>query len=364
MSSLVVMSILVLPFCHKDRVLRLGVLINLSGPGGRAGRYIRDGVLFAAGKMMCSIKYLVFIGDYDESDSELKKKIDELYAKGVRIFIGPVTSHAALVALNHSESSNKKILFIVPYAATTKLSKRKDFFVRTCIDNRAFVKAFLNWIKRRNINRVFVFWDTVNPEFTLDILDNLKQKGIALGSFAFSSKGNFAERLPDAIKAVFHYKPQVVLFLARTRETAILCQKLRDEGFQGKFVATIWAQTPDLIKWGGRAVEGLTIISFVRASYSNPEYQRFSREFESKAGYRLNARAVRAVEAVEILCDAIHSLNSIDFKNIYKKLINHHFRTLMDEIYIDEYGDAKRPVYEITVKRGKFITEGILLDEH
>jgi len=363
-SLFVVGTILTLPFCHEDEVLRLGVLVNLSGPGGRAGRYIRDGVLFAAERIPSPFKYLVFIGDYDETDFKLERRIDELYAKGVRVFIGPVTSHAALVALRHTESSNEKALFIVPYAATTRLSERKDFFVRTCVDDRLFVKAFDKWLKKNGLNRVFVFADAINPEFTFDILENLKGIPLNLRSFTFNSRENFEKKLSLGVKAVLDYKPQVVLFLSRTRETVILCQKLRLQGFKGRFVATVWSQTPELIKWGAEAVEGLTIISFVKASYSNAEYKKLSKEFKHKAGYKLNARAVRAVEAVQILSDVLRKLRSTDFHKIYSSLLNRRFNTIMGQLYIDEYGDAERPIYETVVENGDFVTKGILVNEY
>ncbi|GEM_PF-3411430 len=363
-SLLVVGVILTLPFCHKDDVLRLGLLINLSGPGGRAGRYIRDGVLFATEKMVSPYKYLVFIGDYDETDFKLKKRIDELYAKGVRIFIGPVTSHAALVALKHAESSKEKALFIVPYAATTKLSRRKDYLVRTCVDNGLFGKAFDRWLKQKGLKKVFVILDTVNPEFTFDILRSLRSLGIVADSFAFNSREDFESRLSAAVRAVFDSQPDVVLFLTRTRETVILSQKLRSSNFKGVLAATVWAQTPELIKWGGEAVEGLTIISFVRACYSNPEYIKLSEEFRRKAGYRLNARAVRALEAVEILSKVLREADSTDFRKVYQLLLNRRFSTIMGKVYIDEYGDAQRPVYETVVEKGRFVTKRVLLDEY
>ncbi len=344
-------------YYRKRKTVSIGLLVNLSGPGGKAGRYIRDGFLFAIGmqkrlKLKCPLEFRVFIGDYDESDDLLKRKIDELYKKGVKIFVGPVTSHSSYIALSHAEKTGKNLLLITPYTATTKLSGRKDCFVRTSPDNHLFVKALHNWLQKKGIRSLAVVMDISNPEFVFDIYRALEKEGLKPYPFKVNSK-NFKVPL-ELLEFLKNEKVPVVLFLTKTRETVLLAQKLRDEGYRGSFVATVWAQTPELVKWGGSAVEGLTIISFVKPRYNNPIYRLYDATFYKLSGYHLNARAVRTVEVVQVLCKALREARSGDPKKVLTSLVGKHYDTIMGRLFINEYGDAERPFYEIRVGSGEF----------
>ena len=348
----------------EGKAIPVALLVNLSGPGGKAGRYIRDGFLFAIGMqktLKCPLEFKIFIGDYDESDELLRKKIDELYEKGVRIFIGPVTSHSSYIALSHIERTHKNLLLLTPYTTTTKLSDRDDCFVRTSADNRLFVKALCNWLREKGANSLAIVMDVSNPEFVFDIYGALKKEGIKLHPFKVSSK-NFSIPL-ELLEFLKSKKVPVVLFLTKTRETVLLAQKLRNEGYKGSFVATVWAQTPELIKWGGDAVEGLTIISFVKPRYNNPIYKLYDSSFYKLSGYHLNSRAVRTVEVVQVLCKALREARSKEPQKVLASLVNKHYNTIMGELFINRYGDAERPFYEIKIGNGEFHVVREILNE-
>ena len=351
---------------RKASEIKIGLLVNLSGPGGKAGRYIRDGFLFETER--CRLRLNPLVGDYDESDETLKKRIDELYEQGVRIFLGPVTSHSTRVAVKYAEETGKDLVIISPYSATTKLSQREDVFIRTCIDNNYFTKALIRWLKRNGIKSLFAIADTINPEFTLDILDRVLKTAprnqIEVAWITINSKREL--KLKEIVEKASPY--QAILLLTRTRESAIIAQKLRSAGYTGRFVATVWSQIPELIEWGGKAVEGLTIISFVKPKYSSSKFKTYDKIFRQKAGYPLNARAVRAIEATEILCSTLEELNKRGENptpaNVLKHLTNRGYRTIMDSVFIDRYGDAFRPVYEISIEGGAFKLTGAILYEH
>ncbi len=254
LATFLVAIVLFLVYRYETRKIRIPIalLINLTGPGGKAGRYIRDGAIFAAEHLRpdnCPIQPQLLLADYDESDQKLKETISRLYREGVHIFLGPVTSHASVVAVNYSHQKNLNVVFITPYAATSKLTGKKDNFIRTSVDNIRFSKAFIKWAKKNGLHKVAVVADTINCEFSIDIYKNINRLlGKNLPLVAFNSKEKFNPTL--IATHLLSSKPDVILIVAKSRETAIICQKLRSMGYRGRFVATIWAQTPELIKWG------------------------------------------------------------------------------------------------------------------
>ncbi len=352
---------------------RVGVLVNLSGAGGKAQSYIRDGVIFQIDRMKrlgCEFNLLPVVADYGGSDDKLKSALDKLYSQGVWLVVGPVTSHSSVVALNYVERTRKKIVFVSPYTATTKLSGRKDSFIRTCVDNRVFAKALLRWMEIKGFNRIFVVVDMINPDFTMDIYLQLKKlslsKKISLKAYMFNSGSRFD---PYSIsREALGFSSDVVLLLARSRESAFITQALRLLGYEGEIVGTIWNQTPDYIKWSGKFGEGAKILTFIKPSYDNEDYRRVALEFYNKMGYRLNAKAIRAVEATQILCKTLKVLvssgNEVTYENFLDSVVDRKFSTVMDGLYIDSYGDAKRPVYLLKVELGRFVVERVLLNEH
>ena len=357
----------------KKPPFKIGVLVNLSGAGGKAGTYIRDGVLFQIAKVRkkgCKLNLTPVVVDYDEDDEKLKESLDKLYSEGIWLVLGPITSHASVVAVGYAERTGKKMVFVSPYTATTKLSGRKDGFVRTCIDNRMYVKALAAWMNQESFERVYVVVDMINPDFTMDIFLQLKKlassKGFSVDAYMFNSKSRFDPH--DIAGKALSFSPDVVLLLTRSRESAFITQALRLKGFQGEIVGTIWTQTPDYIRWSGRFGQNAKIISFVKPSYNNTEYEDIALEFSERMGYRLNARAVRAIEATQILCKTLKGMvasgKDINYENFIASIVDREFHTVMDGLYIDGYGDAKRPVFLLKVDSGRFLVERILLNEH
>ena len=351
---------------------RVAVLVNLSGPGGKAGRYIRDGILYAMEEESrgCPVKFVPVVKDYDETDEKLKECIDELLEEGVWVALGPVTSRASRVAVSHLREKGWGLMLLTAYAATTELSGKKDLFIRTSVDNALFVKALERWMEKSGVKRLFVVVDEVNPDFAVDIYRNIEKDAHGalrledLEAVSFNSKKEMD--FDRIVERVLKASPDAVLLITRSRETAILAKKLRDKGYKKYLVGTIWTQTPDLIRWGGDAVEGFVVISFVSPSYNTPVFERLSRGFKKRMGYPLNARAIRAVELVQVLCSAVKRVYAsggrLSLETLASSILGHCFNgTVMGRVCIDENGDAVRPVFESVVERGRFVKKGVLI---
>ncbi len=140
--------------------------------------------------------------------------------------------------------------------------------------------------------------------------------------------------------------------------TAVAAQKLRGLNFSAPLIATIWAQSPELLRIGGPAMEGLSMVSFVDPDNKRPEYLQFSRELKEKFQKTATARADRSYEMVQILADALKRCKTIDAQSLKAAMLQGEYQTLLGPLKFDTYGDVIRPVYEIMVRDGKFANGG------
>lgn len=138
--------------------------------------------------------------------------------------------------------------------------------------------------------------------------------------------------------------------------TGVALQKLTNSGYKGLYVATLWAQTPELLRYGGRAVEGLQIVSFIRPDNHSPQWLLFSEKMEAQFEKKATARSVRAYELIMILADALRRCPSVTPAELKQALLAGDYQTLMGQVHFDEFGDVKRPVYQIIVRDGAFCT--------
>ncbi len=90
--------------------------------------------------------------------------------------------------------------------------------------------------------------------------------------------------------------------------------------------------------------------------------------FEREMGYKLNAKSIRPIEAMQVLCSGLRNLHIHGEKiiphNIISSLTKHTFHTIMGTMYIDEFGDTQRPMYEIVIEKGRYVNRGDILHEH
>ena len=141
--------------------------------------------------------------------------------------------------------------------------------------------------------------------------------------------------------------------------TGIAAQKLRAKGFTGDVIASLWAQTPDLMRYGGKAVEGVTIITFISPQYNNPHYKAFAKAVKKRFNKPVTARTVRAYEAILIISEALKQCTEISVLELKKALLAlTQFNGVMGPVRFDEFGDVVRPIFEIRIENGRFYNAG------
>lgn len=149
-------------------------------------------------------------------------------------------------------------------------------------------------------------------------------------------------------------EPDAIVFLTEATMTGVALQKLAASGYEGLHIATLWAQTPSLMRYGGSAVEGLLLVSFINPDNHSPRFVQFSGKMEAQFGKKATARSTRAYELIFILADALRRCSVVTPHELKKALLAGEYQTLMGQVRFDSFGDVRRPVYQIIVWNGTF----------
>jgi branched-chain amino acid transport system substrate-binding protein len=153
--------------------------------------------------------------------------------------------------------------------------------------------------------------------------------------------------------------PEAIVLLTEVTMTGVSAQKLRSRGFKGDLIATLWAQTSDLMRYGGEAVEGMTIITFIKPRYDTAKYKSFAGKIKENFHHPVTARSVRAYEAVYMISEALKRCSAFTSMEIKRNLLRlPEVDYIMGPVRFDAFGDVIRPIYEVRIKDAKFYNAG------
>jgi branched-chain amino acid transport system substrate-binding protein len=346
---------------RKKEPIKIGLSINLSGRGGTAGEYIRDGAMIAVSEIndkggIHGHPLSLLIKDDKNTDEGILQADKELIAEGVPVIIGHTYSETTLKAYPYV-TLNKTLLF-TPFTGTTKLTGKDDFFFRTSVDNSAYGRALNTLLAKRQIETISFLLDMSNPSFVLDYLEQTKKHFPGhITPIQFNSRKTTDWK--RIIHGLLDSKPDAIVLLTEVTMTGMAAQKLRAKGFEGELIASLWAQTPDLMRYGGKAVEGLTIITFISTHYNNPYYVALAKAVKERFNKPVTARTVRAYEAIQIISEALKHCKEISVQELKKALLAlSQFDGVMGPVQFDAFGDVVRPIFEIRIKNGTFYNAG------
>jgi branched-chain amino acid transport system substrate-binding protein len=342
--------------------VRIGLAINLSGHGGTAGEYVREGAMLAVEEANATGgvhgRALELLIKDDKNTPEGIIEADQaLIEQGVLAIIGHATSQSSLIA--YPVVTAGKVLLFTPYTATTQLSGKDDLFLRTCVDVNQYAHAMAALLRQKQVNSAAFLLDMSNPSFVSEYFQQTAQRFSGqLRKVEFNPRRN--GDWDPSLDALLAEAPDAIVLLTEVSMTGIAAQKLRARGFDGPLIATLWAQSPDLMRFGGSAVEGLSLVTFIDPENNRPGFIAFSEKMRKRLHRPANARSTRAYEAVSILVEALRRSSPLTVEELKKQLLSGQFDTLMGLVRFDRFGDVQRDVLEVQVRNGRFSRIGQL----
>ncbi len=362
MLSLIVF--LLMACAEKKEPVKIGLSINLSGRGGAAGDYIRDGAMIAVEEIndkggVKGHPISLIIKDDKNTKEGVLSADKELIDEGVPVIMGHAYSQSTVMAYDYVTSRNT--LLFTPYTATSDLSGKDDYFIRSSVDTNLYGRALSILLEKRKISTVSCLLDMSNKSFVTEYVDATKKySNVKCNTSEINSKGGVDWEI--SIDKLLSPDPGAIILLTEVTMTGIASQKLRLKGFKGHLIATLWAQSPDLIRYGGEAVEGLSIVTFINNKYDNTIYESFYEKMMKRFKHAPTARSVRSYEAIYLIAAAMKNCSNFTSEEIKENLLSlSNFNNIMGPVKFDAFGDVVRTIYEIRIKNGKFFNAGHLL---
>jgi branched-chain amino acid transport system substrate-binding protein len=268
-----------------------------------------------------------------------------------------MTSQTAVTIV--PEINQVKIPMVSPTVSTNQLSGLDDYFFRVYYTNAQAAKLLAGKLSlQENVRRIAVIYDLGNRAYTEDWVRHfqvaLEQGGGSLIiriPFDFHSDTLFLDLATQAAEA----NPQGILILANAVDTAMICQQLAKIGVDLPRYATGWSYSGDLIQFGGKSVEGLSIIQSADLQEPSPTMQNFVKAYQERFRNLPNFPAMHAYDATRMILAILKK--TTDPQAIRKELLEMEaFAGIHSDISVDRFGDLKHPHLHLAyIKNGQFV---------
>jgi len=351
-----IIMIIILTGCEKKEVIKVGFVGDLTGSMSELGINGRNGVLLAIEE--CNATggidghLIKLITKDDKHDEKQALKVDqELIKEGVTAIIGHMTSTMSVKVI--PLINKEKMLMISP--TTSQLSRLDDYFIRLIpYDQTNFYLAQYAYHQLR-LKNVTIVYDLSNSAFSHMVRDDFTKAFESSGGKIILSKSfNSSPELDyiNLIKTLIDSKPDGLLIIAGSLDTAMICQHIRMTGSQIPVMHNGWAGTKELVQHGGPAIEGILFPIMYNNDSQEKLFIEFRHRYKKRFGHDPDFASVYAYEAALLLINALsESTNPKKLKDIILKQAR--LDGLQGEITFDKYGDAQRKTSIVKIKDGK-----------
>lgn len=349
--------------CQKSEPdsVRIGFVGGLTGRTANLGVAGRDGALLAVEEFnraggLDGRPVELIVADDMQQDERAVEALEMLLEAKVRAIVGPMTSSMAVKMAPVINREN--VLMISPTTSTMLLGGQDDFFLRVYPQCVFVTKQLAEHIYHdKQLKRIAVIYDLDNRAFTESWKHCFSERFTALGgkvvsAVSFHSGG--VHRFGDLVQQACSSRPDSLLILANSLDSAMLAQQVLKVGQQVPIFTSEWSMTRDLINSGGRSVEGVSLFHSFNESSTRKSYLDFKQRFEKRFKRTPSFPAIHAYDAMQILLSGFRQggRSGAELKEILLK--QGRIETLQGALRFDRFGDVRRDLFLTVVVDGHF----------
>jgi len=343
-------------FLAEPEVIKIGLLVQLSGPGSELGVNVRNGVRIAIKEInqqggIKGKKIVLLVEDNKQDPALAQKLILKLIQQKVKAIIGPITSN---IALKIVPLANKhQVILLSPTVSTPLLAEKDDYFFRlespSTEEARQLAQFARNFLK---LNKVGILWDAQNQAYTYPYQKTFVQEFTQLGgkiAFNLSYKDNYQHISSTSLSHFSSLTPKDgLLFISNDQDLL-------------KGAEFLISPAPIILSAGWAMTQTIKInypilfrkkIFFASTSYlkKTVKEKQFDQIYLNNYGRLPNFAAYRGYDSLKVLAKAL-SLGD-DLKKELLKIKN--FPGLQYKITFNRFGDLNLPVHIYTLKNEDF----------
>lgn len=280
---------------------------------------------------------------------------------GVKAILGPTNTKVCFPV--GAIAQENKVPMITPTCTNPKVTLVGDFIFRA-----GFIDTFQGAVgahfvyKTLGKRRAGVLFDNGNDytkglaTYFRDAFEKLGGKVVAFESFTDEEKTvDFRPQL-ISIKAA---NPDVLYSSDYYGAAALMAKQSKELGLNVPFMGGDGFDSPDLVRIGGQAVEGVHFTNFYSQDDPSPGVRQFIKAYRAKYKDTPDAYAAQGYGAAQILFDAIKRAGKVEGPAIRDALAKTRgLKTVVGVITYDQNRNPTKPAVIIRIKSGQqsFVT--------
>jgi branched-chain amino acid transport system substrate-binding protein len=248
---------------------------------------------------------------------------------------------------------------ISPSATNLLVTRDKEYVFRACFDDSFQSQAAARQARiAMGAGTAAVIVDIAQADYSVG-LGNLFLKAfgemggkVLMTAYMQTGDRDFSSQLSE-IKAA---KPDIIYMPNYYTEDALLARQIRETGIKAPILMADGAHVPELIKAGGKAVEGVYLTShFSLEAVSSNLAQRFVAKFKQKYKRDADGFGALGADAYFILTKAMGRAKSFEGSKIRGALTGmKKHKGVTGDIQIEADGNTVKSLVVTRVKDGKF----------
>lgn len=291
--------------------------------------------------------------DLASDNSAMPSALRGLAAAGARVAVGAYTSGAAHAALPVLDELG--LVLVSPAATAASLSGLRDRFFRTIMSSERDAAVLGDIIRAEGLAPVLILSFALNASYADTYERPLVEAGLAAEVMRFESPADldFA-RIARLLASDTPYRS--VLVVASPLDTGTVAQTLVQRGLSAPLFSSGWAASDDLVRAGGKAVEGARFVHQVDSG--DPSLAEFNARYEAVYGTPPGFAAVQTWDAMRFVEEGLTRAGK-ERRDPFAALAElREFRGTGGVIRLDEFGDARRSLYLKTVRDARILVLG------
>lgn len=347
--------------CSPPDSIKIGLLAGLSDRGSDFGESVRNGVILAVEQQNLAggingRKIELLVRDDGQDKGKAIKAAEELIALHPDIIIGPVTSSMATVVMPMMDQAGQ--IIISPTVASTNFYGKDDNLFRVNCTTRDAAIQHAKVLYERGPRHVGLAFDASNLPFSDTWVKAFSAEfnqlgGSTSGTIGFESAASTS--FSDVISRLLGTRPDALIFVASTLDTARLAQQARRLAPGLPLSSSEWAASAEaLSEMGGSAVEGMLITHAYNRNDDRPAYQDFRSAFKNRFQREFGSFSLLAYDTANVVFTAMKQRSNGE--NMKAALLKYGpYQGVQQEIRFDANGDATRQVYFTEIRNGNTV---------
>jgi branched-chain amino acid transport system substrate-binding protein len=347
--------------CSESEPLRIGFVGSLTGKRSDIGVSERNAVQLYIDEVNAqggiNGKKVEIIVQDNKGDAAICETIlNDFINDGIQFIIGPLFSQMAEAAMNSTKDKN--VFLISPTMSTGLLSGLNDNIFRMAYSTNSQAQLLSDYFIAKDHQKAGVVYDLSNKKYTeplyLEFSRRLQDNKIPI-KFLETIKGDEITDFFNLAQKIQKADIDSLLLCLSATDAASLAQQLKKVDSKANLYGVSWTQSNDLIQYGGKAVEGMCLISIFKHKEKTKAHADFDRKFKEKYTKDPSFASIRAYDAAHVLITAMKN-NEVSAPDVIKKSIlkTKTFQGLDSSIVFDEFGDVAGQYSLVVIQDSSF----------